>query len=261
MRRLTREDVACLCLSVLLVLTVGAANPSGRERARRTVCLVNLQQLTRAWNLYADDNAGKIVNGDTQEYTAMYMPGLSPAKSHYRKPPWVTMDWNNGATIQQKKVAIMAGALFAYVRDVRFYRCTLGGPTATRGYSIVDVMNCKGWDPGGIMVKNRGEIEQPESRFVLIDHGGNAVTLMGGWTCFVREDRWWDPPPVHHGAGTSFSFADGHMEYWKWNDPRTVEFGKQGASLSPQQSGNVDIRRTSLAAWGRPPSVPNRNTR
>ena len=260
-RRLTKEDVTFLCLSILLVLTLGAANQSGRERAKRAVCLANVGQLTRAWNLYADDNAGKIVNGDTQEYAAMYQPGLSPAQSHYREPPWVAMDWISGTTIQQKKAAIMAGALFQYTEDVRFYRCTLGGPTDTRGYSIVDAMNCKGWDPGGVMVKNKSEIEQPGERFVFIDHGGDAINLMGGWTCYVSEDRWWDPPPVHHNAGTNFSFADGHGEYWKWKDPRTMEFGKQGASFSKQQSGNVDIHRTSLAAWGKLPSAPNRKTR
>ncbi|MHC4546834.1 MAG: hypothetical protein ACYSYL_20335 [Planctomycetota bacterium] len=28
-----------------------------------------------------------------------------------------------------------------------------------------------------------------------------------------------------HGDGTTFSFADGHVEYWKWEDPRTVPWG------------------------------------
>jgi hypothetical protein len=40
-----------------------------------------------------------------------------------------------------------------------------------------------------------------------------------------------------------------------------VEFARQGASFSPKQSGNVDIRRASLAAWGKPPTAPNRKTR
>ena len=43
----------------------------------------------------------------------------------------------------------------------------------------------------------------------------------------VRDNwQWWDPPPVRHGDGTNFSFADGHADYHKWEDPRTIEVGK-----------------------------------
>ena len=36
-----------------------------KEHGKRTVCLNNLKQLSLAWNLYADDYNGKIVNGNT----------------------------------------------------------------------------------------------------------------------------------------------------------------------------------------------------
>jgi len=239
LRCLRKRDLTVLVLcAAFLAAALGAVGESGRERAKRAVCLTNLRQLTNAWSLYADDNDGKIVNGDAGEYSSL----------HVKEPSWVLRDWASGATVLQKQAAITEGALFPYTQNTRLYRCPLGEPTHTRSYTIVDAMNCKDWPPG-IMVKNRSQIEQPETRFVFVDVGGPLLS-MGGWTCFVREDRWWDPPPIQHQNGTDFSFADGHAEHWMWKDSRTVEFGRRMSSLSPLQAGNEDIRRTQVAAWG-----------
>jgi prepilin-type processing-associated H-X9-DG protein len=238
-----RQDCAILLLSVPLLWNLAIVGPPGRERARRAVCLANLTQLTYAWNLYADDNDGRLVNGDTGEYTRL----------HDQEPSWVLMDWTGSMTIEQKEQAITGGALFPYTGSLRLYRCPLGGPAATRGYSIVDAMNCTGWPPDGVMLKNKSAIDRPSARFVFVDQGGNVMQVLGGWTCYVEGDRWWDPPPVHHNNGTNFSFADGHCEYWAWNDPRTVQFGQSMLSFSGSQPGNEDIRRTQAAAWGDAP--------
>ena len=58
-----REAAFTLISVVLLLANLAAIGTSGRERAKRCVCLANLRQLTSAWSLYADQNDGKIVNG------------------------------------------------------------------------------------------------------------------------------------------------------------------------------------------------------
>ena len=62
---------------------------------------------------------------------------------------------------------------------------------------------------------------------VFVDDGGTNPSAMGGWTVYSNQWQWWDPPPVRHGDGTMFSFADGHSEYHKWEDSRTIDFGKR----------------------------------
>jgi prepilin-type processing-associated H-X9-DG protein len=57
--------------------------------------------------------------------------------------------------------------------------------------------------------------------------------------------------PVRHGDGTDFSFADGHSEYWKWGDQRTIEYGKMMPGSDPAQPGNPDLHRTQQAVWGK----------
>jgi prepilin-type processing-associated H-X9-DG protein len=41
------------------------------------------------------------------------------------------------------------------------------------------------------------------------------------------EPRWWDLPAGRHSQGGSFSFADGHVERWKWARPKIfIELGQ-----------------------------------
>ena len=47
--------------------------------------------------------------------------------------------------------------------------------------------------------------------------------------------------------------ADGHSEYHKWKDPRTIEFGKRvpPPARSSNQPGNKDIHWAAVAVWGK----------
>jgi len=47
-------------------------------------------------------------------------------------------------------------------------------------------------------------------------------------------------------------YADGHSEYRKWTDPRTIDFGTRNplGAFSGEQRGNEDIRWSSYGSWG-----------
>jgi prepilin-type processing-associated H-X9-DG protein len=97
------------------------------------------------------------------------------------------------------------------------------------------------------------KITDPAFRTVFLDDGGTCPSALGGWTVWATKWSWWDPPPVRHGDGTNFSFADGHADYRKWNDTRTLEFGKRippQANTGELQDGNEDIYWSSVAVWG-----------
>lgn len=254
--------VVIAIIAILMAILMPALNRA-REQGKRASCLSNLNQLTLAWIMYADENDDKLVCGDTYEYTYMYNnPSLPFNKSHYRETPWVGIpspdvpqDWLSNATLQQKKNAILKGALYPYCQTIKLYKC----PTVRkqegvlRTYSCVDSMNCKNWDNmGAVMLKKRLEIPNPAYRFVYLDDGGAGLAHMGGWTVYVQEEKWWDPPPARHGDGTNFSFADGHSDYVKWRDQRTIEFGKlvPPRANSPVQEGNEDIRTAAMGVWG-----------
>jgi prepilin-type processing-associated H-X9-DG protein len=210
--------------------------------------------------MYADANGDRIVCGDAEEYgNADTRTGLyAPREVHFGEMPWVRRDWllKDEAS---KRQAIMDGALYPYVKNVKLYKCPTGLRDELRIYTIVDAINCvalKDCGEEALMIKNRLQIKKAAERYVFLDDGGTGGRTLGGWTNYVQEDKWWDPPPVRHGRGTTFGFADGHSEHVKWMDDRTLDFAAKGKAFSEEQPGNRDIMAAQVGSWGSPPARP-----
>ena len=119
----------------------------------------------------------------------------------------------------------------------------------------MDSMNVHSWSGTMQAITERDEIKDPAARCVFLDDGGNVASSMGGWSIFADRQSWWDSPPIRHNGGTTLAFVDGHVEYWKWEDERTVQFGQTGMAVSEIQADNPDIRRCQIAVWGEAKAV------
>ena len=79
----------------------------------------------------------------------------------------------------------------------------------------------------------------------------------GSWTVYPDQERWWDPVPLRHGKGTTFSFADNHAEYRKWTDQRTIDIGWKevdswsGGGYHEVHTDNEDLRWVQRGVWGK----------
>ena len=69
------ELLVVIAIIALLMALLMPALERAREQGKRAICLNNLRQLMIAWNLYADDNDDKIVNGNTDTGCWAYWPG------------------------------------------------------------------------------------------------------------------------------------------------------------------------------------------
>ncbi len=240
--------VVIAIIAVLMAVLLPALNRA-REQGKRAVCLNNCKQLVLAWNLYADDNDDKIVNGNT-----------ATGAANRDGTCWV-YSLGADATEWERTEGIYDGLLYQYNPNVKLYKC----PTGVRGemvtYAIPDAMNgyyhINDGDIANYIITNRMKIRQPQRRIVFLDEGRLSPS---SWTIWFHKEQWWDQITARHGDGTNFSFADGHSEYWKWKDPRTLDVAKADytdwqnsgrQSGESTQPGNEDLHKVQRAVWGK----------
>ena len=236
--------VVIAIIAVLMAILIPTLNRA-REQGKRAACLSNLKQLQLAWVMYADDNDGKIVNGSAS--------WENPQRNEI---PWVWIP-SRYASSAEAQEEFESGALYEYCSLPKIFKCPSGVPGEWATYAIVDAMNGHNWGgtlPKGVYIKNRSEIRHPSKRIVFIDEGRLSF---GSWTVYYDEERWWDPVPIRHGKGTTFSFADTHAEYRKWTDPRTIEIAEKelrawtGGGYHDEHPDNEDLRWVQRGVWGK----------
>jgi len=212
-----------LVITIILILAALMFPVFGslKERARRTKCLNNLHQLTIAWLAYAGDNKGDLIN---------HTPGAGG---------WV----GSGAD----PLCIENGMLFHYASDVKLYRCPTDKSTRKVNYSL----SCRvSWDRTYGALPNLSDIKKA-SGFIVFCEEWDPRWPYGPMGCIglaAHPSDWWDSPGVWHENGTSFSFADGHAEYWIWENVAYMKkiMGQHSQPILNQR----DYDRVSAAYWG-----------
>lgn len=233
------ELLVVIAIIALLLSIVLPAIRLAKEYGKRAVCASNSRQLTLAWILYAQENDNKLCAAWSDR------PDEAPC---WFDPAW---DWETGA-------------LWPYIETKDCYSCPAGVEGAPVTYAVSDSMNsypvpgCE--DLGN---KKMSEIITPANRMVFIDEGGPC---WGGFTQLNDQRRWWDPCPDRHGNSTSVSLADGHVELWKWDDPRSRQWTydewlpwASGGSYPAVgvQLDNPDLIKVQRAMWRKLTAAPS----
>jgi len=241
--------VVIAIIAVLMAILMPALNRA-REQGKRAVCLNNLKTLVLGWMMYCDDYAGNMPKAQASEDPAW--------------PGWVLKPPGNrpvDAPMETQIEAIKGGLLFEYVKNVKVYRCPVAKSYEMRTYGCSHGMNgiethgvAGGPTGNGPVFKNRDKIKHAAQRIVFLDDYGEDWDA--AWAIPWDRPFWWNPIPSRHGDGTTFSFADGHSEYWKWKDPRTIEvmggldWWERDHNINIRQDGNDDMIRVQKAIWG-----------
>ncbi len=263
------ELLVVISVIVILMAILVPVLGSAREAGKRTVCLSNLKNLQLAWGLYADNNDDNIVSGCAD-------PGEPGTNSKIYGASWTGSDnaYSKLLSMDIQLRGIRAGTLYPYVGSEKPYHCPNGFRGFMRTYNIVISMNGihhlptdpnlygTDYNPALVLPRIRKRIQitnpPPASRMVFIDMG---IPLPAYYTIPYAEETWEGGTiPCRHINGNTFSFADGHAEYWRWQGEDTIAIGLSvhpghlGGNfdqINPTTNGGLkDLHKVQKAVWG-----------
>ncbi len=234
--------IELLVVIAIIAILAGLLLPAlGRAKAKAlsTACLSNLKQLQLCWQLYAEDNRDQLPGnvalnpgdaGNREAWTA-------DASSWLQGNAWTDITTTN----------LERGVLYPYNHALAIYRCPADKSTVrdqgrlprSRSVSMSMYMNFRP-DPDHpeyplcwhtcSQIQNPGParaavfIDENEKSIQQSAFGINArdhLTLFGSdlWT-------WVSFPATRHGNAGTLSFADGHVELWRWLEPNTAQIAR-----------------------------------
>jgi prepilin-type N-terminal cleavage/methylation domain-containing protein/prepilin-type processing-associated H-X9-DG protein len=246
--------IELLVVIAIIAILAGLLLPTlirAKSQGVSTSCLSNLRQLQVCFHLYALDNSDVLPpnNFVYDIYSGQpIMSGIS----------WCT----NVAPLDTNLAGIENGLLYQYNRSLGIYRCpadksTIRTPAGVklseprlRSYNMSQSVNgYPEFDSGMAQqipsYKKYTEIQNPPTSklMVFIDvHEDEIVdALFGIPTLSWYQKQWWDLPANRHNQSCNLSFADGHVEHWRWKVPKIVTVvGNAPQSLAPGETQDFD---------------------
>lgn len=239
-------------LVVIAIITILAAMllptlASGKARAKRIQCLNNQRQLAVSWVLYSGDNDDWLVSN-----------GVCNPESVNNKL-WVQGAFvHTGANTNVDYMLNPNYALFAnYIKSGNVYLCPTDRDTVKvnnvmypklRSYSLNAYMGWKGsWDSRlsssyQVFLKyGTLSSKMPQGIFTFMDVQPDSIC----WPFFgvqMDSDTFFNWPGASHSRGSVVSFSDGHVEWHRWLDARTIAASSPNYHMHNDPSpGNQDL--------------------
>jgi prepilin-type N-terminal cleavage/methylation domain-containing protein/prepilin-type processing-associated H-X9-DG protein len=219
-------------LAALLLPALGKAKVMGQGVA----CTSNLKQLQLCWQLYSDDNADNLPGN-----TAMNPADIGNRGAWTADP----ISWLQGnAWADTTPTNLQNGVLYRYNRSLGIYRCPADHSTVrdegriqrNRSVSMSMYMNFRAHpgEPGYELCWHRlGQIQRPgpsraavfiEEHEKSIQQSAFGINAPDDLTLFNTSLwTWISFPATRHNNAGALSFADGHVETWRWREGNTAQ--------------------------------------
>jgi len=242
-------------LAAMLLPALGTARTMGQAAA----CSGNLKQLQICWQMYSEDNADNLPRN-----TALN-PGDIDNREAWTADPFSWLQGN--AWADTTPANLQRGVLYRYNQSLGIYRCPADRATVrdqgliprNRSVSMSMYMNFRAdpSEPGYELCWHRlAQIQRPGPSWaaVFIDENEKSIqqsafginapdslTLFNSslWT-------WISFPATRHNKAGTLSFADGHVERWRWHEGNTLRIAQQNDWIVVQpavQNNDRDLGR------------------
>jgi prepilin-type processing-associated H-X9-DG protein len=152
-------------------------------------------------------------------------------------------DWVGGGDSLE---SVTGGQLGPYTEDPRIYRCPSDPWKHWRTYSINWWLNGEACKMPGQGARRLSDLKRPDSTFCFGEEFDERGENLHSFVVFYElwPTVWADAPAVWHFSGCNLTFADGHVECWTWQDPRTLLLNGGHNIGQPQ---NPDLQRLARA--------------
>ena len=248
------ELLIVIAIIAILAALLLPALARSKDKARTILCLNNQKQLHLAWQMYGNDR-GKLPKN--------YDYGMSVLPS---EPNWTGAGMTYETIIQNYPLSDATNSLLLvdenrtqlapYLKTAAVFKCPSDQSYAIRGGA--DYPRVRSYS----MNEHVGESSRaPDSRktyyykpedfsrpgpattFVFLDEHEDSIND-GYFFIGHPEDRsqgWNDVPASRHSRGANLVFADGHAEWHKWQDKRTIQPVTRNRLFGLNQPNNVDV--------------------
>jgi len=266
--------VVIAIIGMLLAVLIPALQYA-KVQATAAVCLANLNGMSKAWVLYAQNNDDDLVGSATYDTTGWQnqpFPVQNPTATRRVKNFVATPHDESGNarndTLEDKIRGFQKGGLWPYLENYKIYHCPsdkryLSAPVGDhaggggrwgqmggyRSYSIGAVYNGfmtanSGWatEEWRVTVYKLGEVISPGHKIVWVEEADGYGYNGNTWNFYLnRIDIWGDPFAIWHNERSTLGFADGHAEKHQWKDQSTLDMAKANHKQYPTNGETTDI--------------------
>ena len=233
------ELLVVIAIIAILAALLLPALSKAKAKGQAVVCTGNLKQLQICWQLYTEDNADNLP-GNT---------ALNPGDIGNREA-WTadSVSWLQGnAWTDTTPNNLQRGVLYRYNQSLGIYRCP-GDRSTVRDQGIISrnrsvsmsmYMNFRPErnNPGYELCWHRlGQIQRPgpsgaavfiEENEKSIQQSAFGINAPDSLTLFNSSLwTWVSFPATRHNNAGALTFADGHVETWRWREGNTLRIAQ-----------------------------------